>query len=69
VELLDTGDKPGVKGQVVDINLVYTTLLESGDSQNGTSLQLPNSLFFQRPVRRWHGRAASEAILSAPPQG
>ncbi|KQV78813.1 mechanosensitive ion channel family protein [Rhizobacter sp. Root1221] len=65
VELLDTGDKPGVKGQVVDINLVYTTLLESGDAQNGTSLQLPNSLFFQRPVRRWHGRAASEAITSA----
>jgi len=64
VELLDAADKPGVKGQVVDINLVYTTLLESGDSQNGTSLQLPNSLFFQRPVRRWHGRAASETILS-----
>jgi small-conductance mechanosensitive channel len=66
LELLDTGDKPGVKGQVVDINLVYTTLLERGDLDSGTSVQLPNSLFFQRPLRRWHGPAAREAILSAP---
>ena len=65
VELLETGDKPGVKGQVVDVNLVYTTLLESGDPDNGTSLQLPNSLFFQRPLRRWHGAAASEPIVAA----
>lgn len=65
VELLEAGDKPGVKGQVVDINLVYTTLLESGSLDSGTSLQLPNSLFFQRALRRWHGPAASEAILQA----
>jgi small-conductance mechanosensitive channel len=57
VELLETGDKPGMKGRVVDINMVYTTLLESGDPRNGTSLQLPNSLFFQRALRRWHGTA------------
>ncbi|MBV8034522.1 mechanosensitive ion channel family protein [Roseateles sp.] len=58
VELLEAGDKPGMKGRVMDINLVYTTLLESGDAQSGTSLQLPNSLFFQRVLRRWHGGAA-----------
>ncbi|MDH0863835.1 mechanosensitive ion channel family protein [Mitsuaria sp. GD03876] len=62
VELLEAGDKPGVKGRVVDINLVYTTLLESGSADNGTCLQLPNSLFFQRALRRWHGPAAEEAI-------
>ncbi|MFT7776004.1 mechanosensitive ion channel family protein [Roseateles sp.] len=61
VELLEAGDKPGMKGRVMDINLVYTTLLESGDAQNGTSLQLPNSLFFQRVLRRWHGDAQSPA--------
>ncbi len=65
VELLESGDKPGVKGRVVDINLVYTTLLESGDPASGTSLQLPNSLFFQRALRRWHGSAADGAILPA----
>jgi len=68
VELLEAGDKPGVKGRVVEINLVYTTLLESGDADGGTSLQLPNSLFFQRALRRWHGAAAQEGIAPAPEQ-
>jgi small-conductance mechanosensitive channel len=58
VELLEPGGTPLVKGRVADINLVYTTLRESGDGNNGTSLQLPNTLFFQRALRRWHGEAA-----------
>ncbi len=66
VELLEAGDKPGLRGRVLDINLVYTTLLESGDPQGGTSLQVPNSLFFQRAVRRWHGQAAHEALQPLP---
>jgi small-conductance mechanosensitive channel len=56
VEVLENGDKPGLKGRVLDINLVYTTLVESGDTHEGTTLKIPNSLFFQRAVRRWHGR-------------
>lgn len=64
VELLEAGDKPGMKGRVLDINLVYTTLLESGDEHRGTSLQLPNSLFFQRTLRRWHGDAAAATDAS-----
>ena len=62
VELLEPGEKPVIKGRVVDINLVYTTLLESGDRDNGRSLQLPNSLFFQRALRRWHGAAADREV-------
>lgn len=50
IELLESGDKPGLKGQVVDINLIYTSLQEEAESQ---VLQVPNSLFFQRVVRRW----------------
>ena len=52
VELLESGDKPGLKGQVVDINLIYTTLREEADGQ---VLQVPNNLFFQRVVRRFRG--------------
>jgi small-conductance mechanosensitive channel len=59
IELLEGGDKPGVKGRVIDINLVYTTLQESGGEQGGTTLQLPNSLFFQRILRRWYGSHAT----------
>ncbi|KAF1015986.1 MAG: hypothetical protein GAK31_01470 [Stenotrophomonas maltophilia] len=52
IEVLENGEKPGLKGRVIDINLIYTTLQESGDHE-GTVLQLPNNLFFQRTVRRW----------------
>jgi len=70
VEILENGEKPGLKGRVVDINLVYTTLQESGTAASGTSLQLPNSLFFQRAVRRWHGEPPvlpAETVGKAPP--
>ena len=53
VELLETGDKPGFKGRVHDTTLVYTTLVETGPDGTLTRLQLPNNLFFQRPLRRW----------------
>ena len=54
VELVDTLDKPGVKGRVVAINLLYTTLIEAAEAGTGSSMvQVPNSLFFQRSVRRW----------------
>jgi small-conductance mechanosensitive channel len=62
---MEPGEKPVIKGRVVDINLVYTTLQESGDAADGTRLQLPNSLFFQRALRRWHGDAA-ERTMAAP---
>jgi small-conductance mechanosensitive channel len=67
VELVENGDKPGLKGRVIDINLVYTTLREGGDEQGGTTLQLPNSLFFQRVLRRWHGDATHQPERAAPP--
>lgn len=54
IELPETGDKAAFKGHVRDINLIYTTLQEPADSGGaGPVLQIPNSLFFQRPVRRW----------------
>lgn len=58
VELVENGEKPGFKGQVVDVNLLYTTLLENGDADAGILVQIPNSLFFQRTLRRWRGPVA-----------
>lgn len=55
VEVLENGEKPGLRGRVVDVNLIYTTLQESEGRASGTVLQVPNSLFFQRIVRRWRG--------------
>lgn len=55
VEILENGEKPGLKGRVADINLIYTTLREVGSDaeETGSVLQVPNNLFFQRTVRRW----------------
>ncbi|WP_433692616.1 mechanosensitive ion channel domain-containing protein [Herbaspirillum seropedicae] len=58
IEVLEGGDKPGLKGRVLDINLVYTTLAEEHE-EGETTLQLPNSLFFQRIVRRWSDGSGS----------
>ncbi len=59
VELMENRTVEGFKGRVIDINLVYTTLkeLDEHGQPSATTLQLPNSLFFQRVLRRWpaHG--------------
>lgn len=65
IELLENGEKPGLKGVVTDINLIYTTLSEIGGPVEGTLMQIPNSLFFQRGLRRWRGTDA----LPTPIQG
>lgn len=56
IELLDTAEKPGAKGRVVDINMLYTTLEEvPGNGHTPQLLQIPNALVFQRVLRRWRG--------------
>jgi len=60
IELLEGGDKPGLKGQVVNMNLIYITLKEHHDTKRQSILKIPNSLFFQRITRRW------TASVSAP---
>ena len=53
IELLDTAEKPGALGRVVDINLLYTTLEDATAPEPGSLLQIPNALIFQRVLRRW----------------
>jgi small-conductance mechanosensitive channel len=53
VEVMESADKPGVRGRVLAINLFYTTLEDLTDDAPGSWLQIPNSLFFQKAVRRW----------------
>lgn len=61
IEILENGEKPGLKGRVIDVNLVYTTLQEQHEDGSDTVLRVPNNLFFQRTVRRWR-------TAPAPPQ-
>ena len=67
IEILESGDKPGLGGRVTDINLVYTTLQEVDDAgkPRGSVLRVPNSLFFQRSVRRWRSAEDRRRALTA----
>ncbi|QIL78700.1 mechanosensitive ion channel family protein [Diaphorobacter sp. HDW4A] len=68
IELLDTAEKLGAVGKVVDINLLYTTLEDSTAPEPGTLLQIPNALIFQRVVRRWpEGKPLPQSKLHQPP--
>ena len=69
IEVLENGEKPGLKGRVVDINLIYTSLqeVEADASDGGSVLQIPNSLFFQRSVRRWRGNSVPARWLLPSP--
>jgi len=69
IELLENGEKPGLRGQVVDINLIYVTLLERHPGGHESQLRVPNSQFFQRAVRRWSGEPAPLAPYPAPSAG
>lgn len=62
IELIDTGDKPGIKGRVVDIQLVYTTLEDVTPETAGALLQVPNALFFQKALRRWRTDPATLSL-------
>lgn len=53
IEVLDTADTGGPRGRVIDINLLYITLEDVSPYTSGTLLQIPNTLVFQRVVRRW----------------
>jgi small-conductance mechanosensitive channel len=52
IEVLETGDKPGLSGKVSAINFIFTTLTESEPAESPGVLQVPNTMFFQRVVRR-----------------
>ncbi|KIU47021.1 MULTISPECIES: mechanosensitive ion channel family protein [Pseudomonas] len=68
VELVETLDKPGVKGRVTAINLLFTTLVELPEA-GGALVQVPNSQFFQKSVRRWRGSDGLAVVSESPKPG
>ncbi len=69
IEVLDAMDKPGAKGRVIDINMLYTTLEDFGaDQAQRVVLQVPNTHIFQKVVRRWTGGTPPPAA-TAPADG
>ena len=61
VEVIDSGDKPGIKGRVTDIRLIYTVMEDQDPAHPGALLQVPNTQFFQKSLRRWRQGSAPGA--------
>ena len=65
IEIVENGEKPGFRGRVIDINRIYSPLEEAdGAHGGGNYVQIPNSLFFQRALRRW--KPGTEPAANAP---
>ena len=63
LEILDASDKVGMHGRVQAIHLLYTELEEMGRADGRVTLiQVPNSAFFQKTIRRWQSGDGEPSI-------
>lgn len=63
LEILDASDKVGMHGRVLAIHLIYTVLQELGrEDGRYTLIQVPNSAFFQKTIRRWQSSDGEPSI-------
>lgn len=58
VELYDASADKGLRGTVLDMNLLFVKLqeLDKGTDDLPAITQVPNNIFFQRAIRRWPGK-------------
>jgi small-conductance mechanosensitive channel len=52
IEIIEATGGRGLRGRVVDLKALYTSLRIS-DEAGGGAVQVPNTLFFQKSIRRW----------------
>ena len=63
LEILDASDKVGMHGRVQAIHLLDTVLEEMGRADGRVTLiQVPNSAFFQKTIRRWQSGDGEPSI-------
>ena len=54
IEIIEPTGGSGLRGEVVDLSLMFTFLEEEqGDGNQGTVVYVPNNIFFQKTIRRW----------------
>lgn len=61
--------KSGVKGKVIDITLLYTTLVESEAGEELVTVRIPNNQFFQKAIRCHRGKktkSLKESLFESP---
>jgi small-conductance mechanosensitive channel len=63
IEIIEPTGGTGLRGRVRELNLLYTSIDETSDlGPSGTSVQIPNNVFFQKTIRKH----SSQAIDSRP---
>lgn len=56
IEIIEATGGQGLRGRVVNLNILYTSLQENMEdgADNGVTY-VPNNIFFQKTLRRWRG--------------
>lgn len=57
IEICEVVGGDGLRGRVVDFNMMYTSILEEGEQpeEKRALIRIPNNTFFQKGVKRWKG--------------
>lgn len=63
IEIQDPASPVKVRGRVLDINLMFTTLRVTDETEEESLLRVPNNVFFQKYIRTWQGHN-SQSIRS-----
>lgn len=63
-------DKPGLRGKVIKISFIYTTLCETDRDGNSFQVHVPNNQLFQKSIRCYRGKnttSLKSALFDKPP--
>lgn len=63
IEIQDPASPVTMRGRVVDINMMFTTLQVIDADETESLVRVPNNIFFQKYIRTWQGRH-SQSIRS-----
>lgn len=65
IEIIEATGGKGLRGTVVDLNILYTSIQETHDEEASDAItHVPNNLFFQKTTRRWRGKNTRRLELS-----
>ncbi|MGA1790822.1 MAG: mechanosensitive ion channel domain-containing protein [bacterium] len=70
IEIIEATGGKGLRGEVVNFNVLFTFLKEKNDTENAEAVvQIPNNVIFQKTVRRREGkdtRSLDEYLFKIP---
>ena len=55
IEIIEATGGKGLRGRVVNLNVLYTSLQEDDEGIRDGITHVPNNVFFQKTLRRWRG--------------